>query len=357
MTAQAQRKFIRGCLIVATVALLGGLGYTYGLTRTDMKTFDADKTAEAALERERSSRASRAPRYLELERSGELKQREEAIWAKMESCDLCPRECRVNRLAGETGICGVADNFKVASFGPHPGEERPLVGTQGSGTIFFSNCNLLCAFCQNWEINHRGDGQQINHERLAQIMLTLQRSGCHNINLVTPTHLMPHIMRALRIAIAGGLNLPLVYNSGGYDSYELLKLLDGVVDIYLPDFKYMDAELAARFSEGAPDVPYHTKIAIKEMHRQVGTLKLYRGVAYRGLLIRHLVLPENAAATDEFVRWFASELGTETHVNIMGQYRPAFRANEFPPLNRRVTQAELNQAMRWAREAGLHNFH
>jgi len=357
MTKLTRKKFIQGCLVVAGITMLGGLVYAYGLARTGMQTLDTKESIENNASDRRQNSNSRTPRYLELERSGELQRREQAIWAKMERCDLCPRLCHVNRLAGEKGICGVAENFKIASFGPHHGEERPLVGTRGSGTIFFSNCNLLCVYCQNWQINHRGDGQQINHEHLAQIMLSIQRLGCHNINLVTPTHLMPHIVRALRIAIAGGLNLPLVYNSSGYDSFELLQLLDGIIDIYLPDFKYMDAELAARFSKDAPDVPHHTKVAIKEMHRQVGTLKLHRGIAYRGLLIRHLVLPENAAGTDEFVRWVVSELGADTHVNIMGQYGPQHLANQFPMLSRRVTRAEMTQAMQWAREAGLHNFH
>ena len=349
-----RRKFIQNCLTAAGVVALGSFGCTCSSARTISHT---DESLDGTPDGEQSSRASRTPRYLELERSGELARREQALWAKLERCDLCPRLCHVNRLAGSMGLCGVAENFRVASFGPHHGEERPLVGARGSGTIFFSNCNLLCAYCQNWQIAHRGDGHQITHERLAGIMLELQRLGCPNINLVTPTHLVPHIVKALRIAIANGLNVPLVYNSGGYDSLDMIQLLDGVIDIYLPDFKYMDTELAARFSEGAPDVPFHTKAAIKEMHRQVGTLKLHRGVAYRGLLIRHLVLPDNAAGTDGFVRWVASELGTDTHVNIMGQYRPEFRAREFPPLDRRLTREEHAQAMRWAREAGLHNFH
>jgi len=189
------------------------------------------------------------------------------------------------------------------------------------------------------------------------MMLSLQRRGCHNVNLVTPSHIVPHIVTALRLAIAEGLNIPLLYNSSGYESLEVLKLLDGVVDVYLPDFKYQDSELAARFSQGAPDYTLHTAAAIKEMHRQVGTLRQTDGVAYRGLLIRHLVLPENAAGTDGFVRWVASELGTDTHVNIMGQYSPQYRANDFPPLHRRPTREEIEQAMRWAREAGLQNFH
>jgi putative pyruvate formate lyase activating enzyme len=188
-------------------------------------------------------------------------------------------------------------------------------------------------------------------------MLDLQRRGCHNINLVTPTHLTPHLVKSLRIAIAGGLHIPLLYNSGGYDSLEVIRLLNGVVDIYLPDFKYQDSNIAARFSQGAPDYVRHTAAAIREMHRQVGVLQTTGGVATRGLLIRHLVMPENQAGTDVFVRWVVSELGPNTHVNIMSQYRPMHRANQFPSLNRGVTQAEFTQAMRWARDAGLHNFH
>jgi putative pyruvate formate lyase activating enzyme len=260
-------------------------------------------------------------------------------------------------MAGEKGVCGCADTFKVASFNPHFGEEATLVGRHGSGTIFFSNCNLLCVYCQNWEINHRGDGRETTHAELASIMLALQRSGCLNINFVTPTHLTPHIVSALRIAIAGGLRLPLLYNSGGFDSLEVLRLLDGAIDIYLPDFKYQDATVAARFSNGALDYPRHAAAAIKEMHRQVGTLQQVDGIAYRGLLIRHLVLPENMAGTDGFVRWVASELGTETHVNIMGQYGPQYRAHAYPQLSRRPTRDEIAQAMRWALEAGLQNFH
>jgi len=297
------------------------------------------------------------PRYLELESSGELELRERTLRAKLERCNLCPRGCGANRLSGKQGACGTGKDFKVFSHGPHFGEETPLVGRHGSGTIFFSNCNLLCVFCQNWEINHRGDGRQTPHTELAGIMLALQRRGCHNINLVTPTHLVPHIVAALRLAIVRGLNIPLLYNSGGYEALETLKLLDGVVDVYLPDFKYQDATLAARFSRGAPDYTRHAAAAIKEMHRQTGTLQISDGIAYRGLLIRHLVLPENAAGTDGFVRWAASELGNDTHVNIMGQYSPQYRADEYPPLDRRPTRGEMEQAMRWAREAGLRNFH
>ena len=305
----------------------------------------------------RTAQPTYQPGYLALERSGELERRERALWKMMESCELCPRMCGTNRIAGEKGICSSDNTFKVASHGAHFGEERVLVGTRGSGTIFFSNCNLLCVFCQNWEINHRGDGRTTTHAELARIMILLQRGGAHNINLVTPSHLVPHIVTALRLAIAQGLNIPLLYNSSGYETLEVLQLLDGIVDVYLPDFKYQDSELAARFSQGAPNYVEHTAAAIKEMHRQVGTLQQANGIAYRGLLIRHLVLPENAAGTDVFVRWVVDELGPETHVNIMGQYSPQFRAGEYPPLNRRVTRAEVNQAMQWARDAGLRNFH
>ena len=351
-----RRKFIKGSLATAGIAAVGYLCNSCGLARANTPDLDTGEPPDL-LNPTRSTAQSRMPRYLELERSGELARRERALWAKMEKCDLCPRLCHVNRLAGQRGACSTADEIRISNFGPHPGEERPLVGTRGSGTIFFSNCSLLCAFCQNWEIAHKGAGRIINHNDLANAMLQLQRLGCPNINFVTPTHVVPHIVRSLRIAIANGFNTPLVFNSGGYDSLDMIQLLDGIMDIYLPDFKFMDTELAARFTEYAPDVPYHTMNAVREMHRQVGVLSLHRGVAYRGLLIRHLVLPYNAAGTDEFVRWVADELSPDTHVNIMGQFRPEFRSREFRELARRPTREEISQAMRWAREAGLHNFH
>jgi putative pyruvate formate lyase activating enzyme len=292
--------------------------------------------------------------YLKLERSGELKRREAALWTILASCRCCPRRCGANRIKGETGVCSSTARLKVDSAGPHFGEEKPLVGSGGSGTVFFSNCNLLCCFCQNWEINHRGDGRHINHAQLAEMMLGLQRRGCHNINLVTPTHVVPHIVKALRIGIKRGLRLPLVYNTGGYDSPEVIKLLDGVVDIYLPDFKYQDGKLAAKYSHGAKDYPQVAAKVIKEMHRQVGDLRTDGdGVAQRGLMIRHLVLPHNIAGTDRFVRWVARELTKTTYVNIMAQYRPEHRARDYPELSRRITQKEWRQALAWAKGAGL----
>ena len=337
----SRREFIKVCLTAAgiTAAALSGLGLARDLFAKDVP--------------ENAYR----PRYLDLERSGELERREKALWALLESCNLCLRQCNVNRLAGAKGVCSSAETFKVAQHAPHFGEERLLVGREGSGTIFFSNCNLLCVFCLNWEINHRGDGRQTNHAELARMMLELQRRGCHNINLVTTTHIVPHIVKALRLAVADGLRLPLVYNTSSYDSLEVLQLLDGIVDIYLPDFKFQDAALAARFARNVPDYPRHAAAAIKEMHQQVGALRQTDGIAYRGLLIRHLVMPGNSAGTDEFVRWVVSELGPETHVNIMGQYRPMHRANEYPPLDRPLRLDEYMQAIHWAREAGLRNFH
>jgi len=342
----SRRRFCKVCIATVGATMLGGW------TLRGKNNPKAKENEPPATNREPYK-----PGYLTLESKGELEVRERALWEKMQRCDLCPRKCGVNRAAGQRAACSSDNTFKVASHAAHFGEERPLVGVSGSGTIFFSDCNLLCVFCQNWQINHRGDGRHTSHAQLADMMLSLQRRGCHNINLVTPTHIVPHIITALRIAIDRGLNIPLLYNSGGYESLEVLQLLDGVVDVYLPDFKYQDSEIAAGFSQGARNYVEHAAAAIKEMHRQVGVLKQNDGVAYQGLLIRHLVLPDNLAGTDKFVRWTVDELGADTHVNIMSQYSPQFRANDYPPLDRRLTQEEFAQAMRWAHAAGLKNFH
>ncbi len=294
------------------------------------------------------------PGYLRLERSGELEKRTKELKEIYRNCRLCPRRCGVNRLKGETGVCRSTARVKVASAHPHHGEERPISGRRGSGTVFFSNCNLLCLYCQNWEISHRGDGSWASDEEVGRMFTGLQGLGCHNINLVTPTHVVPNIVSALRWAAARGLRVPLVYNCGGYEPVEILKLLDGIVDIYLPDFKYMDGAVAGRLSGGASDYPEVAAAAIQEMQRQVGVLKLDEsGVAQRGLLIRHLVLPRNLAGTDRFVKWVAGTLGKATWVNIMPQYRPEHRAREHEELSRRITGAEWRQALEWAREAGL----
>lgn len=292
------------------------------------------------------------PAYLELHQTGELQQRAKAAERLLEPCRVCPRECLAQRLQGETGVCGVAENAMISSYGPHYGEERPLVGTGGSGTIFLAHCNLCCVFCQNYEISQEGEGQVVPVRRLAEMMLDLQRMGCHNINFVTPTHQVPQILRALPLAVEGGLQVPLVYNCGGYESLETLRILDGVFDIYMPDFKYGDSEAAKRYSN-AENYPEVAKAAFQEMHRQVGDLTLdRRGIALRGLLVRHLVLPNNLAGTGEVAR-FLAELSEDTYVNIMAQYRPCYRAHEYPPLARRPTREELEGALRLARAAGL----
>ena len=296
------------------------------------------------------------PAYLDLERRGEFKARIDEAFARLESCDLCPRRCGVNRLQGQRGICRAPQKVVVNSHQPHFGEELPLVGRWGSGTIFFANCNLRCVFCQNWPIAHEGRGRQVEDDRLADMMLALQRQGCPNINVVTPTHVMPHILNATRIAMGKGLRIPLCYNTGGYERAEIVRLLDGIVDIYLPDLKFMDAEQGKTYLGGAPDYPLMAKAALLEMHRQVGEVVLDdRGVALRGLMIRHLVMPNRAAGTREFVQWVAENLPKSTYVNIMAQYRVDHRAFDFPQIARAITRDEFMEAMTWALEAGLSN--
>jgi putative pyruvate formate lyase activating enzyme len=292
------------------------------------------------------------PSYLKLP-SGTLDEKIVRAEGMLRSCRLCPRECRVDRTAGEVGFCRTGDEPFVSSWGPHFGEERPLVGRQGSGTIFFGNCNLGCIFCQNYEISHLGQGREMSVDRLAEIMLELQGMGCHNINLVTPTHQMPVILHALSIAAPAGLAVPIVYNCGGYESLEAIKLLDGVVDIYMPDFKYADPEMAFKYSK-AKDYPAVAKAVIKEMHCQVGDLVMDgSGVALRGLLLRHLVLPGGIAGTREVVRFIAEEISKNTYINIMDQYYPCYKAFDHPPLDRRITREEYAEAVKLAWEAGL----
>lgn len=271
----------------------------------------------------------------------------------MHSCTFCPRKCHADRTSGEKGYCKTSDKPFVSSFGPHFGEERPLVGRSGSGTIFFGNCNLGCIFCQNYSISHLDEGIEVSYEKLAETMIALQRAGCHNINLVTPTHQVYAILRSLQIAASNGLKLPIVYNCGGYESVEAVQLLNGVVDIYMPDFKYSDSSSAARFSD-APDYPEKARAAILEMHRQVGDLVLDAdGIALRGLLVRHLVLPGNIAGTAGVVEFIAKEISPDTYINIMDQYHPCYKAFEYPPLNRRLTGKEFKDAVQLAIDAGL----
>lgn len=293
------------------------------------------------------------PVYLETQRRGLLKAKIAAAYDILSQCHLCPHNCRVDRHHGELGLCRTGAKPIVSSYGPHFGEEDPLVGQQGSGTIFFTHCNLYCIFCQNYEISHGGEGEEIDIEDLAAIMLHLQKKGCHNINFVTPSHQAAQILAALPLAIEGGLSVPLVYNTGGYDAVETLKLLDGVIDIYMPDFKFWDPQVALEVCE-APDYPEIARRALKEMHRQVGDLTLDEdGVARRGLLVRHLVLPDGLAGTREVMEFLAREISPDTYVNVMGQYRPCGRAGDHPSLSKFLTGPEHTQAQIQAREAGL----
>jgi putative pyruvate formate lyase activating enzyme len=262
----------------------------------------------------------------------------------------------VNRLSGQEGFCKASSRLEIASHHPHFGEERPLVGEGGSGTVFFSNCGLRCVFCINWDISWEGRGEARSLEDLASMMLDLQEKGCHNINVVTPTHYSPHIVAALDLAAAGGLRLPVVYNTCGWESVEILKQLDGIVDIYLPDFKYADGEMAAAYSSGAETYPEMTKAALLEMHRQVGTAHpADDGLIYRGLMIRHLVMPNRVGGTKQVIEWIAENLPKDTYFNVMSQYRPMYRAFDYPEIARRLTREEYAEAVGWARDAGLTN--
>ena len=294
------------------------------------------------------------PGYLGLAESGELAQRAVDAWGRLEDCDLCARYCRMNRLETIKGaVCRTGERAIVHSQGPHHGEENPLRGRRGSGTIFFSWCNLRCVYCQNWDISQKGLGSELDVEQLAELMLDLQVQGCHNINFVSPSHVVAQIIAAVEIAARKGLRLPLVYNTGGYDSLEALRLLDGIVDIYMPDMKYGDAEKAHHFSHVRNYVEFNRE-AVREMHRQVGDLALdENGVAVRGLLVRHLVLPENVSGTDRVLEFIAREISSGTYVNLMDQYRPCYRADENPPIDHPITSREFSQAIAWADKLGL----
>ncbi|UCF16700.1 MAG: radical SAM protein [Phycisphaerales bacterium] len=274
------------------------------------------------------------------------------LWDSMNPCTLCPRGCRINRGRGETGFCGIGEMPLVSSVGPHFGEESVLVGTGGSGTIFFAGCNLGCVFCQNYDISHERHGRPETIEQLAQSMLSLQNSGCVNVNFVTPSHVAAAIAEAIQLARSNGLTVPTVYNTGGYDSVETLRFLEGFVDIYMPDMKYSDAEVAEELS-AAPDYPAINFAAVKEMHRQVGDLKTERGVATRGLLIRHLVLPNNLAGSFNILDFLAEEISPSTTINVMAQYRPCYEATDHPKINRRPTLEEIQSVRQYAIKKGL----
>ena len=298
------------------------------------------------------------PSYIMSYETGELSRRAATLTALLKECVICPWNCRVDRTAPmlHRGVCRVGRSAMVANFSPHFFEEPPLTGYGGSGAIFLSYCNLKCVFCQNYDISHFGAGLEVSSEELSKMMVMLQRQGCHNVNFVAPTHQIAQIIESLPNAIENGLSVPLVYNCGGYESVETIKLLDGIFDIYMPDFKYGDNEASLEYS-GAKDYVERARESLKEMHRQVGDLVLDKnGIAERGLMIRHLVLPCGVAGTREVMRFIAKEISKDTYVNVMGQYRPCHRAFEYPPLDRRVTEEEVEEAVRIAKKEGLHRF-
>jgi putative pyruvate formate lyase activating enzyme len=359
MKKQTRREFTKSCLYLTVSGFCPVLFSPFSACKQKEKlTHLSNRDEKEIINNKRMAKIGPdfEPRYLKLHRSGELKKRGEQLWKVMEECHLCPRECGVNRLAGEEGFCGGTSQLEIASFHPHFGEERPLVGEGGSGTIFFTNCGLRCVFCCNWEISQGGEGSPRSLEDFAEMMIALQKKGCHNINIVTPTHYSPHILLALDIAATKGLRLPLVYNTCGWERLEILKLLDGVVDIYLPDFKYWDGKMAAKYSSEAETYPEITKAALIEMHRQVGVAKPAKdGLMYRGLMIRHLVMPNRVGGTKQIIEWIAENLPRDTYVNIMSQYRPLYKAFDYPEISRRLKKEEYNEAVKWAKEAGLTN--
>ena len=339
---QSRRHFVKSCFYLAISGFSAAfIHLCAGCKKTKGK-------AETSVDFE--------PAYLRLHRSGELKKRAEELWSIMKNCKLCPRKCETNRLDGNKGFCQASSQLEISAYHPHFGEEKTLVGKGGSGTIFFTNCALRCVFCINWEISQGGEGRPRSIEELAQMMLSLQRMGCHNINLVTPDHYVPHILLAVDIAAGKGLRLPLVYNTCGWMNLETARKLDGIIDIYLPDFKYSGGKMAAKYSSGAESYPEAAKAALLEMNRQVGVAKPARdGLMYRGLMIRHLVMPNNVAGTKEVIEWIAQNLPKNTYLNIMAQYRPMYKAFEYPRIARRITLKEYDQAVKWAKKAGLTN--
>jgi len=312
------------------------------ITEKTVKSAETEKPFEAA--------------YIALHKSGELKKRADKLWVMMDECTICPRDCKAKRNKGQKGVCGASSKLVVSSYHPHFGEERPLVGKGGSGTIFFSNCPLRCVFCLNWQISQGGEGKTVTIEQLSEMMLHLQKIGTNNINVVTPTHYLPHILKALDIAASKGLNLPLVYNTFGWEKLEILKMLDGVVDIYLPDFKYFDSAMANEYSPGAASYPEITKKALIEMNRQVGVAKPGSdGLVKRGLMIRHLVMPNHVDDTKNILKWISENLPKDTYLNIMGQYTPLFKAKNHPKISRRISRDEYFEALNYAKELGLTN--
>jgi len=294
------------------------------------------------------------PSYIALAQQGDLQKRVQVLEDILKDCRLCPRECRTNRLEGEVGYCKADSGLIVSSAFPHFGEESPLVGYHGSGTIFLTHCNLQCIFCQNYDISHLGRGERITSSDMARMMIRLQELGCHNINFVTPTHYVPQIIASLPEAIEHGVRIPIVYNCSGYESLEVIQLLEGIVDIYMPDAKFMDEKYSKEYCN-APDYPGVLTKVLKEMHRQVGDLKMdSRGIAEKGLLIRHLVMPGGVASSEAVLRFIAEEISVHTYVNIMDQYRPEYHACEHVPINRRIMHKEYLEATQLAKRFQLY---
>jgi len=294
------------------------------------------------------------PKYIQAYQSGRLEDRRITLQNRMTSCELCPRKCGINRLKDEVGICKTGQLARVSGAFAHFGEEAPLVGSKGSGTIFFSYCNLLCNFCQNYETSHLGDGRAVNKNELAEIMISLQNEGCHNINFVSPSHVVFQILSALEVAIEKGLRLPLVFNTAAYDCVETLELLDGIIDIYMPDFKFWNIDIAEKTC-CAKNYPEIARLAIKEMYQQVGDLKINSsGIATSGLLLRHLVLPNKLAGTREIMRFIATQISNNTYTNIMPQYRPCGQASQIEGLASHVTAEEFKEAIHEAKQEGIH---
>lgn len=362
MKEESRRQFIKSCLFVALSGFTPSFFSLFsGCKQEDTSTppphtSDRDKKKRGSLTDTAQIDPEREPAYLRLHSTGELKKRGEELWNMMKSCRLCPRECGVNRLTDEEGFCKASSQLEISSYHPHFGEEKPLVGRGGSGTIFLTNCGLRCVFCINWEISHEGRGTAQSIDDMAEMMLALQKIGCHNINVVTPTHYSPHIVRAVDRAAGKGLRLPLVYNTCGWERLEILKILDGIVDIYLPDFKYSSDKMSEKYSSGADTYAELTKAGLLEMHRQVGVAKpASDGLIYRGLMIRHLVMPSGVSGAKEVIEWIAENLPKDTYLNIMSQYRPMYKAFDYPEISRRITRDEYSKAIKWARKAGLTN--
>jgi putative pyruvate formate lyase activating enzyme len=334
MKITTRKQFIKTCIGTGIL----GAGTSFSLGKSEKKAADFE------------------PAYMKLHKSGELKKRGQTLWNMMKSCELCPRMCGAGRLEGEEGFCHASSQLEISSYNPHFGEERPLVGSGGSGTIFLTNCGLRCVFCINWEISHGGIGRPVKVSDMADMMIKLQEMGCLNINLVTPTHYAAHNILALDIAAAKGLRLPVVYNTCGWERLEILKILDGIVDIYLPDCKYSDSTMADRYSAGADTYAEDTQEALLDMHRQVGVAKPAKdGLMYRGLMIRHLVMPNNVGGSKGVVEWVAKNLPKDTYLNIMSQYRPMHKAHEYPKIARPITRKEYAEVIDRARTLGLTN--